>query len=241
MEVGTLRQVLLITDGESNSGECPVKTAARLFKMGIVVNVIGIVNEVEATGNSYDEINEIAEAGGGVSQIVYEEDLSQTVQAVTVQAMSQTIQGVVNKELTQIFGVERKIEDIAPEQRGEVVELVEDMGETAHLQVLILVDTSASMQHKLATVKEALLDLSYNLQARAGANEFAIYQYPHKNEVIAPITEWTRELQSMSVIFPKLLLGGMTPTGPALNEALHLFSQKQLKGYDRREYGSEEA
>src|SRR5699024_11747264 len=91
MEVGTLRQVLLITDGESNSGECPVKTAARRFKMGIVVNVIGIVNEVEATGNSYDEINEIAEAGGGVSQIVYEEDLSQTVQAVTVQAMSQTI------------------------------------------------------------------------------------------------------------------------------------------------------
>src|SRR5699024_1727454 len=175
MEVGRLRQVLLITDGESNSGESTIKTAARLYKSGIVVNVIGSVNEEEANANSYDEINEIADAGGGVSQIVYEEDLSQTVQAVTVQAMSQTIQGVVNKELTQIFGAERKIEDIAPEQRGEVVELVEDMGETADLQVLILVDTSASMQHKLPTVKEALLDLSYNLQARAGANEFAIY------------------------------------------------------------------
>src|SRR5699024_365740 len=118
MEVGSLRQVLLITDGESNSGENPVKTATRLFKSGIVVNVIGIVNEYEVKSNSYEEINEIAEAGGGVSQIVYEEDLSQTVQAVTVQAMSQTIQGVVNKELTQIFGEQRAIEDIEPEQRG---------------------------------------------------------------------------------------------------------------------------
>src|SRR5699024_10636635 len=102
--VGTLRQVLLITDGCSNSGENRVKTAAHLFKSGIVINVIGIVHEHETNSDSYDEINEIATAGGGVSQIVYEEDLSQTVQAVTVQAMSQTIQGVVNKELTQIFG-----------------------------------------------------------------------------------------------------------------------------------------
>lgn len=241
MEVGTLRQVLLITDGCSNSGENPVTTAARLFKAGIVVNVIGIVNEQEAHTNSYDEINEIATAGGGVSQIVYEEDLSQTVQTVTVQAMSQTIQGVVNKELTQIFGEEKIIEDIAPEQRGEVVELVEDMGETAHLQVCILVDTSASMQHKLPTVKEALLDLSYNLQAREGENEFAIYQYPHEKEAIAPITPWTRELESMSVIFPKLLVGGMTPTGPALQAAMRLFSTKQLKGQIDGESNREEA
>lgn len=240
VEVGTLRQILLITDGCSNSGENPVTTAARLFKAGIVVNVIGIVNENEANTNSYDEINQIATAGGGVSQIVFEEDLSQTVQAVTVQAMSQTIQGVVNKELTQIFGEERMIEDIAPEQRGEVVELVEDMGETADLQVFILVDTSASMQDKLPTVKEALLDLSYNLQARAGQNEFAIFQYPHKDETIAPITHWTRELQAMSVIFPKLLLGGMTPTGPALQEAMLEFSKKNLEGNIDRETDREE-
>lgn len=241
MEVGTLRQVLLITDGCSNSGENPVTTAARLFKSGIVVNVIGVVNEHEANPDSYDEINEIATAGGGVSQIVYEEDLSQTVQAVTVQAMSQTIQGVVNKELTQIFGEQKEIEDIEPERRGEVVELVEEMGETAHLQVLILVDTSASMHSKLPTVKEALLDLSYNLQARAGANEFAIYQYPHEQHTIGTITEWTCELQSISVIFPKLTLGGMTPTGPALNEAMQQFAKKQIEGYDRRATNREEA
>lgn len=241
MEVGRLRQVLLITDGCSNSGENPVTVATRLYKSGIIVNVIGIINEQEASTTSYDEIEQIARAGGGVSQIVYEEDLSQTVQAVTVQAMSQTIQGVVNKELTQIFGKQKAIEDIEPEQRGEVVELVEEMGETAHLQVFILVDTSASMHGKLPAVKEALLDLSYNLQARAGHNEFAIYQYPHEEQIISPITEWTRELQPMSVIFPQLVLGGMTPTGPALNKALRQFSKKQLgsKQYRAYEYDEE--
>lgn len=241
MQVGTLRQVLLLTDGCSNSGENPATVAARLFKAGIVVNVIGIVNERERNTKSFTEVNEIARAGGGVSQIVYEEDLSQTVQTVTVQAMSQTIQGVVNQELSQIFGEQKTIEDINPEDRGEVVELVEDMGETANLQVCILVDTSASMQHKLPTVKEALLDLSYNLQARKGDNEFAIYQYPHQDKIIATITPWTRELQAMSVIFPKLRLGGMTPTGPALKEVMYEFSSKYLERDMHDESDYEEA
>lgn len=240
MVVGTLRQILLITDGCSNSGENPVASAERAFKAGIVVNVIGIVSEYEAGQNSLQEINDIARAGGGVSQIVYEEDLSQTVQAVTMQAMSQTIQGVVNRELTQIFGKEKEIEDVSPEERGEVIELVDEVGETCNLEVLILVDTSASMHHKLNAVKEALLDLSYNLQARRGNNEFAIYQYPQERQVISVITNWTRELESISVIFPKLITRGMTPTGPAIKEAIKVFSQKQLRGDFHREYDTEE-
>ena len=42
------------------------------------------------------------------------------------------------------------------------------LGETVELEVLILVDTSASMKQKLPTVKEALLDLSLSLNARSG-------------------------------------------------------------------------
>lgn len=240
MEAGTIRQVLLITDGGSNSGEDPVVSARRLWKAGITVNVIGIVDRHHQEQAHFNEIEAIAREGGGVSQIVYEEDLSETVQTVTVQAMSQTIQGIVNKELTQIFGTETQLEDIAPEERAEVVELVEEMGETVNLEVLILVDTSASMHHKLPTVKEALLDLSYNLQARKGENQFAIFQYPHQQQIISPVAPWTKELQSMSVIFPKLQLGGVTPTGPALTEALKQFSHRQLEGRVTDVYDSEE-
>ncbi len=45
-----------------------------------------------------EEIEAIALAGGGVSQVVYAKQLAQTVQMVTRKAMTQTIHGVVNRE-----------------------------------------------------------------------------------------------------------------------------------------------
>lgn len=241
MNTGTLRQILLITDGCSNQGESPLISAKRAFEAGIVVNVIGVLDEgATELDDSYQEITDIALHGGGISQIVYEEELSQTVQAVTRQAMSQTIQGLVNRELTNILGTKQTIEEVDPEKRGEIIEVVEELGETCALEVLILVDTSASMQHKLNAVKEALFDLSYNLQARSGNNLFAIYQYPAENETIKVVTDWAAELASVSMIFPKLITGGVTPTGPALREALHVFARKEVKGRRYRESFSEE-
>ena len=46
-------------------------------------------------------------SGGGISQIVYAKQLSQTVQMVTRQAMTQTIQGVINQDLQHILGRRR--------------------------------------------------------------------------------------------------------------------------------------
>lgn len=231
MNKGTLRQILLITDGCSNSGESPVSTATAAFKNGITVNVIGILDDYQTeTSNGLGEVEQIAEAGGGISQIVYKEDLSQTVQAVTRQAMSQTLQGFVNKELSTIFGREKSLEEIEPEKRGEVMEVVEDLGETCNLQVLILVDTSASMNDKLLTVQEALIDLSINLHARVGENKFAIFQFPSKRKTIDNVLDWSGELTSISVIFPKLVTGGVTPTGPAIREAMYQFGKLELGG-----------
>lgn len=226
MEKGTLRQILLLTDGCSNSGVSPVQMAKQAFDQGVVVNVIGILDPHQSEGDaSFQEVEAIARAGGGVSQIVFKEDLSQTVQAVTRQAMSQTLQGVVHRELEQIFGEERSLIEIAPDKRGEVMEVVEDLGEACGLDVLILVDTSASMRHKLPTVQEALLDLATNLHARQGTNHFAVYQFPYQKEAIGMIHDWANELTDMSVIFPRLVMSGMTPTGPAIAEALVQFNQ----------------
>src|SRR5690625_3394802 len=93
---GTLKQILLITDGCSNRGESPITSATYAFGLGIVVNVIGILEDDEMEMSaSLQEVEQIAVAGGGISQIVYKEDLSQTVQAVTRQAMSQTMHGFI--------------------------------------------------------------------------------------------------------------------------------------------------
>lgn len=228
---GTLRQILLLTDGCSNSGESPVNSAAVAFKSGITVNVIGILDDYQnETDSGFTEVEEIARAGGGISQIVYKEDLSHTVQAVTRQAMSQTLQGFVNKELSNILGKEQSLEEIEPEKRGEVMEMVEDLGETCNLEVLILVDTSASMHDKLLTVQEALIDLSINLHARTGDNIFSIYQFPSKRKNTEVVHEWSPKLESISVIFPKLVTGGVTPTGPAIRDAMYQFGKMELRG-----------
>lgn len=228
MRKGTLRQILLMTDGCSNKGEDPVATAALAFEQGITVNVIGILDDHVEEPTGLREVEEIALAGGGVSQIVYQETLSQTVQMVTRQAMTQTLQGVVNRELKQILGQNHSLEDMSPEQRGEVMEVVEELGETVDLEVLVLVDTSASMRDKLDTVKEALIDLSISLNARMGKNRFSIFRFPGRKQDIEKVLDWSPQLNTISSVFPKLTSGGITPTGPAIREAIYQFGRSNM-------------
>lgn len=242
MKKGTLRQILLITDGCSNKGEDPAAVAGLAYGQGIIVNVIGILDDDQIEGSDgLQEIEEIALSGGGVSQIVYKQSLSQTVQMVTKQAMTQTLQGFVNKELQQILGQGQSLENLDPEKRGEIMEVVEDMGETCHLEVLILIDTSASMHDKLETVKESLIDLSISLNARIGLNSFSMYSFPGKRKDIQKVFDWSPKLDTVSAIFPKLASGGITPTGPALREGIYQFGKKSLRKGFEDEQGIHEA
>lgn len=229
MKKGTLKQILLITDGCSNKGEDPSATAALAQQQGITVNVIGIMEDDQTEQpDGLQEVEDIALSGGGVSQLVYKQSLSQTVQTVTKQGMTQTLQGFVNQELEQILGPKQTMEDIEPDKRGEIMEVVEDMGETCDLEVVVLVDTSASMHDKLATVKEALIDLSLSLNARIGRNRFCIFSFPGKRRDIQKVFDWSPKLDSISTVFPKLTSGGVTPTGPALREAMYEYGKKGL-------------
>jgi len=237
---GKLKQILLITDGNSNQGDDPTFIAHQVKEQGITVNVIGILDHKGEESESLVEVEEIASAGGGVCQIVYPEILTQTVQAVTKQAMTQTLQGVVNQELKQILGNEQTIEELPPDQRGEVMEVVEDLTETSDMELLVLVDTSASMQKKLTTVKEALIDLSISMNSRIGDNKFSIYSFPAKKKAIKKVLDWSTNLAELEAGFPKLTSGGVTPTGPALKEALYAFSQTGLLRSLRRDAKSEE-
>lgn len=231
MGVGTLRQILLLTDGCSNQGENPVESAAYAFSRGITVNVIGILEDGEsAHSNRLQEVEKIAQAGGGMSRIVHKEALAETIQTVTRQAMHETLQGFIHDELSLIFGKDKTLEDVDPKKRGEIIELVEDVSETCDIEVLILVDTSASMHDKLLLVKEALIDLAIDLDARIGNNLFSVYQYPGRESVLSVIHHWAPQLERISVIFPQLKSGGMTPTGPAIREALTHFMNRLEQG-----------
>lgn len=227
MKTGTLKQILLITDGCSNQGADPLAMAALANEQGITVNVIGVMEQDIIDDQGMQEIEGIALSGGGVSQVVYTQQLAQTVQMVTKKAMTQTLQGVVNKELQQILGASKTVEDLPPEKRGEVMEVVDELGETVELEVLILVDTSASMKHKLPMVKEALIDLSLSLNARSGENRYSVFVFPGKKKEVEKLLDWTPRLESLTSIFSKLTIGGITPTGPALKEAIQYFKNKR--------------
>jgi Ca-activated chloride channel homolog len=237
MYKGKLKQILLITDGYSNHGEDPLAVASLAKEYGITVNVIGILDEQSKSGDGLKEIEDIAIAGGGISQIVYSKQLSQTVQMVTRKAMTQTIQGFVNKELKQILGSSNSIESLPPSKREEVYEVVEDIGETVSLEVIILVDTSASMKDKLETVKESLFDLQISLNSRTGENAFSLFIFPGKHNDVDKILDWTPKLEKLNTIFPKLTMGGLTPTGPALREALNYFNDQS---YSRGKYNGDD-
>ncbi|MBB5174893.1 vWA domain-containing protein [Texcoconibacillus texcoconensis] len=229
MSRGTLRQILLLTDGCSNTGEDPIAMAALAKEEGITINVIGVIEQGQMSEQGIQEVEGIAMAGGGVSQIVYTQQLSQTVQMVTRKGMTQTIQGVVSKELEGILGKETSMEDLEPEKRGQVTEVVDELGETMDLDILILVDTSASMKSKLPMVQEALTDLSVSLNARTGDNQFSVYSFPAKRKSIERRLNWTPKLETLTGVFDKLSSGGVTPTGPALQEALNAFRKRMKK------------
>ncbi|MFB5663768.1 VWA domain-containing protein [Alteribacillus sp. HJP-4] len=229
MSTGKVKQILLLTDGCSNQGEDPSSVASYAREKGITVNVIGILEEGAAQNHGMREVEEIAMAGGGVSQVVYANQLARTVQMVTRQAMTQTLHGVVHKELQQILGQNREMEDLPPDKRGEVMEVVDELGETVDLEILILVDTSASMKSKLPMVKEALDDLSISLTSRSGNNRFSLYLFPGKRNDAEKVISWTPRLSSLQDAFSRIKMGGVTPTGPALKAALSSFEKDGRK------------
>lgn len=229
-----MKQILLITDGCSNVGMSPIVAAAHAKSEGIAVNVVGVVDHGELGEYGASEIHEIARAGGGLSRLVQAKELAHTVQMMTRKTVVQTIQLAVQRELQSVLGND-SIEALPPEKRGEVVKVMDELTETSGLQVALLIDASASMRPKLASVEEAIHDLMLSLQARAGKSEIAVFHFPgSKQEECVLSLDWTTHLKGVHSIFPKLHMSGTTPTGPALMKVVEHFieSSSQRKEMD---------
>ncbi|MGZ6525392.1 MAG: hypothetical protein ACXVDB_09860, partial [Tumebacillaceae bacterium] len=185
-----MKQILLITDGCSNRGSDPVEAAKFARRLGITVNVIGIVDGGDLNSAGRKEATEIAEMGGGLSRIVEARQLAMTMQMMTKHTVQMTIQQVVNKELRQLVGTDA--EGLPPEKRSDVAEMVDRMGDEAALQMVLLIDTSASMHDKLPTVREAIRDLKIGLDVRKGSHQVAICCFPgNMGEDVQVVTDFS--------------------------------------------------
>ncbi|WP_306955596.1 vWA domain-containing protein [Alicyclobacillus tolerans] len=227
-----MKQILVITDGCSNVGESPIEAAADARRQGIAVNVIGVVEKGEMGGAGRDEVMRIAEAGNGMCRIVQPSDLSATAQMMTHQTMQLTLQQAVNAELKSVLG--KTQEELPPEERARVTSVVDKLQEELHLDLIVLIDTSASMKHKMDMVREAVRDLSFSLSARMGSSRVAVAVFPGQRG------NWVETVQTFSATLdPKALercyvASGGTPTGPAIRHALQLFQEKMESGIDEQ-------
>ncbi|MCM3635872.1 MULTISPECIES: vWA domain-containing protein [Paenibacillus] len=220
-----MKQMLIITDGCSNVGMSPIVAAAHAKSEGITVNVVGVVDQGDLGEYGASEIHEIARAGGGLSRLVETKELAQTVQMMTRKTVVQTIQLAVQRELQAVLGND-SIEALPPEKRGEVVQVMDELTESSSLQVALLIDASASMKPKLASVEESIHDLMLSLQAREGKSEIAVFHFPgSKQEDCVLDLDWTTHLKGVHSIFPKLHMSGTTPTGPAMMKVIEYFVQ----------------
>ncbi|MGL4522738.1 MAG: hypothetical protein ACRCWQ_09335 [Bacilli bacterium] len=231
--VSELKQILVITDGCSNKGVQPEHMALFAKEQGITVNVIGII-ESEEQQNSIQEVQNIANAGGGVAQFTTITQLQQTVQMVTQKAMTHTIANVVHQELRSILGGNTSWTDISPEKRSEILEVVEDLTETLGLKLAILVDCSSSMKGKMQTVKEALYDLGLTMRSRQGNNSYSLHVFPGKYNDCDCLLNWTTDFTQLPQLNDKLSPVGMTPTGPALRIVTSFFTPRyrDVEEYD---------
>lgn len=221
-----LRQILVVTDGCSNKGMSPVAAATLAREQGITVNVIGVIDRNQVDEQGEKEIQEIAKAGGGLHDIVYPQQLAQTVQMLTRKAMTQTIHQVVNKELKEILGG-AALDVLSPEKRVQVAGMVDELGERSHLEVVMLVDTSASMKTKLTAVQQAIHDFSISLRSRSGTSRMAVCTFPGKQKHMDVRVLWTEQIEKAHQLTSDLAMGGITPTGPAIVEAISLFQHVQ--------------
>ncbi|BCJ87393.1 vWA domain-containing protein [Effusibacillus dendaii] len=214
-----LKQILLLTDGCSNLGGNPVEVAKAASHAGIAVNVIGILDGGSLGEKGRNEVQAIAAAGNGMSQFVETKHLGQTMQMLTRHTMQATLQQAMKKELKSMIG--RDMEQLPPERRIDLLHMIDRAGELSALRLVLLIDVSASMRDKLPHVREAIRELEISLEARKGEHKIAVITFPAGGQASKLLSHFCKN-PGLSELGSGLSVGGSTPTGPALYDAIRL-------------------
>lgn len=232
-----VHQLVLITDGRSNAGTDPVAAAAYARAEGIVVHVVGVVDDGAVGERGAAEAEEIARAGGGLCRIVRPRVLSATVQQVTRQTVIRqlidpTVRSAAREGMPEPAGV-RDLTLLPPSERAVMVSRIEAWADAVPLRVALLVDASGSMKPKFAAVREAVFDLALGLRSRRGPGEIAVFHYPAPGGAALDVG-WTNDPSVAGRLFERLEMRGMTPTGPAILRVVDFFAETD--GESLRDY-----
>ena len=233
IDSGEIKQIIVVTDGRSNTGISPVEAAKRAYEAGITVSTIGVINlRGSSDEKDIEEVREIAQAGGGLCEYSHIGDLGRTIQNLTHKTAQRTIEQIVSRQLKSIIGEE--IENLEPKSRLKIVDFIEKYGENINLKCVVVLDTSGSMRDKLAIAKKSVVELLESLQGRKGNSSIAVITYPGEAAGMCSITcGFTNEISILRQKLELLSSGGGTPTGPAILKACELMYQYyEVRGAD---------
>lgn len=211
------RQIILATDGKSNVGINPVIMAEKVHQKGITISTIGIIqgNECE---EPMIEIENIARAGGGVSEVTDINNFSRTMEIVTQRSIYKTIEHAINKELRGILGTD--LNESHPETRKKITKIIDKFGEEATMRCCVLIDCSGSMLKKVNIAKSSIINLLRVMKARKGKTEIAVIGFPgNDGEGNTILCHFTEDLIDLERGLQRITIGGTTPTGSALELA----------------------
>lgn len=214
---GTLRQIVLISDGRSNRGYSPVNAALNACCNGIRVNAIGILDTGHLGLAGRGEMSRIAAAGGGMCRFISMDNLAYTISSITQQAVRCAVERELNRRLTAQVGT--GLAGISPAGREALIPVLTKMEEEAKLDLALVIDTSGSMEKKRRLLEKGLLDLILSLSSRKGTVNLAIIRYPGKVGYADLIKPLNGNNSLTAGVLRRISFGGLTPTGPAIAAA----------------------
>lgn len=227
------RQIMLITDGESNEGIDPISAAKEGHAKGVTISTIGITDK-NNDERPLKEIKDIAEAGGGVWELTNIQNLSMALSVATVKSVYKTIEEAVNKELREIIGT--GLNEMQPQSRIKVTDMIDRLGDEINIKCCVVIDSSSSMTNKMSMAKKSIINLLKILGQRKGKTEIAVISYPGKNENQYDILcDFTEDITKLEDSLNKILVGGNTPTGYAIKSAVELLCNNMNFGFNVEE------
>jgi len=222
IENGEIKQIIVVTDGRSDSGISPIEAAKKAYDAGVIVSAIGIINQRDGSDEKgIGEAEEIAEAGGGLCEYSHVEDLEGTMQNITHKTARKTIEEIVSRQLKLIIGEE--LQNLEPKSRIKIVDFIKKYGENINLKCIVVIDTGGRMENKLAALKKSVEELLGNLKARKGSSCIAVIAYAGDDtDMCSVICNFTSEISILSQKLELMSSGGCKDTGSAILKAYEL-------------------
>lgn len=215
-----LKQIIIISDGNSNVGPNPAEVAGVALEHDIRVNTIGIIDNYE-NRESVLELESIAQRGGGICELTDLTSLSETLSRVTMQSVYGTIEEVVSKELNNIM--KENLNEMNPDMRNIIIDMIDNIGDEVPLKCLILLDTSGSMKKKIEIGKKSILELLMFLEERSGENQIGVIAFPGRKRDYEFLCGFTDDYTKLRDYIRNIEIGGITPTGYAIEGAIKIF------------------